>query len=333
MRHQRIGLILLVLTVLGMATSANAQVNPTTLPADCYLFASFRGNGDGLHLAYSTDGLKWTALAGDRSFLTPTVGGKLMRDPCILQGPDGTFHLVWTSGWYEKVIGYASSKDLIHWSEQKAIPVMEHEPTAHNSWAPEVAYDSAWQQYIIFWATTIPGRFPAGETTGDRSGSVVLNHRIYYTITRDFQTFAPTKLLFDPGFSVIDATILKDDAKYVMIFKDETLTPPKKHLRVAFADNIEGPYTNLLEPFTPPGVWVEGPSIIKIGDYRYCYFDMYRDGKYGAMRTKDYKTWEDLTSQLSFSARDIRHGTAFKVGRDVVANLMNSGPIQPTTQP
>ena len=49
-----------------------------------YLFSSFRGNGeDGLHLAYSRDGLKWTPLGGDKSFLKPRLGGNLMRDPCI----------------------------------------------------------------------------------------------------------------------------------------------------------------------------------------------------------------------------------------------------------
>src|SRR3954447_12705738 len=60
---------------------------------DAYLFCSFRGNGeDGLHLAWSNDGLKWTALKADKSFLKPQVGSeKLMRDPCIFQGPDGTF--------------------------------------------------------------------------------------------------------------------------------------------------------------------------------------------------------------------------------------------------
>ena len=59
---------------------------------------------------------------------------KLMRDPSICQVPDGTFHMVWTSSWTDRIIGYASSRDLVHWSEQRAIPVMMHEPTAHNCW-------------------------------------------------------------------------------------------------------------------------------------------------------------------------------------------------------
>ena len=84
---------------------------------DVFLFSCFKGNGeDGLHLAWSADGLKWTPLKNDTSFLKPTVGNdKLMRDPCIIRGPDGLFHMVWTVSWKERGIGYAHSKDLIRW--------------------------------------------------------------------------------------------------------------------------------------------------------------------------------------------------------------------------
>jgi len=43
----------------------------------------------------------------------------------------------------------------------------------------------------------------AGGTSEDQ-----LNHRLYFTTTKDFVNLAPTKLLYDPGFSVIDATFL-----------------------------------------------------------------------------------------------------------------------------
>ena len=126
---------------------------------DVYLFSYFVGQSDGLHLAYSYDGLKWTALNGGRPLMTPTVGkDRLLRDPSIVEGPDGTFHMVWTSSWTDRIIGYASSRDLIHWSEQRALPVMEHEPEALNAWAPELFYDEPSRTYYIYWATTIPGR-------------------------------------------------------------------------------------------------------------------------------------------------------------------------------
>jgi hypothetical protein len=54
---------------------------------DVYLFYYFTQNGqDGLHFAYSYDGLKWDSLNKGQSFLTPSVGkDKLMRDSCIVQ--------------------------------------------------------------------------------------------------------------------------------------------------------------------------------------------------------------------------------------------------------
>ena len=54
-----------------------------------YLFSYFINDSrDGLRLAYSYDGLNWTALNGGKSYLTPAVGkDKLMRDPSICQAP------------------------------------------------------------------------------------------------------------------------------------------------------------------------------------------------------------------------------------------------------
>ena len=50
-----------------------------------YLFSYFINDSkDGLHLAYSYDGLNWLPLHGGRSYLTPAVGkDKLMRDPAF----------------------------------------------------------------------------------------------------------------------------------------------------------------------------------------------------------------------------------------------------------
>ncbi len=180
-----------------------------------YLFSFFRepDGQAGLCLATSTNGLNWTELKppNGKSFLEPQVGGKLMRDPCLRQGPDGVFHLVWTTSWGRPpVFGYASSADLVHWSEERAIPVMENDPTAVNVWAPELFYDEAKQQWLVFWATTIPGKFPETDNSGDQSQQIHYNHRIYYVTTKDFANFSPTKLLYDGGFNVIDATMLAD---------------------------------------------------------------------------------------------------------------------------
>jgi hypothetical protein len=292
---------------------------------DVYLFTYFTRNGeDGLHLAWSEDGYKWEAIAGGRSVLKPEIGSKekLLRDPCIARGPDGTYHMVWTSGWWERGIGYASTKDFITWSEQREIPVMAHEPAARNTWAPEIVFDDAKGEFVIFWATTIPERFP--ETTGASEDQ--LNHRIYATRTADFQTFTPTELFYDPGFSCIDLTFLRADGKQWAIVKDETKFPdPKKHLRLATTASVQGPIGPLGEPFSPSGLWVEGPSAIKIGDWYFVYFEAYMKKHYCAMRSRDLQTWEDVTAQVQFIApgtpERMKHGSVTAVPRALIEQL------------
>jgi PelA/Pel-15E family pectate lyase len=306
-----IAALLLSLIVLD----AQAQT-PAERRSANYLFAYFKNNGeDGLHLAHSRDGLKWRALNEGKPYLTPMVGSqKLMRDPCIIQGPDGVFHMVWTTGWRGQDIGIAHSKDLINWSEQKAIPVMAHEPAAMNCWAPEIFYDDQQKQYLIFWATTIPGRFPATESSGNNG----LNHRIYFVTTKDFTTYSPAKLFYDDGFNVIDATIVKSGGQYVMILKDETQNPVRKNLRITVSDKAAGPYGKASAPFTPD--WVEGPTAIKINDEWIVYFDLYRDKRYGAVKSRDLKNWESVTDKLAMPA-GARHGTVFTVSDEVLSKL------------
>ncbi len=296
-----------------------------------YLFSSFRENGqDGLHLAYSTDGLRWTALNNDASYLAPRVGGNLMRDPCIVQGPDGQFHMVWTTGWWENNIGVAHSRDLIHWSEQAMVPVMAHAPGVMNTWAPEIIYDQARREYRIFWASAVPNTFPETADRGDirSTTGASINHRIYSTTTRDFRTYSETTLFYDGGFVSIDATILRDGDRYLMFIKDETKRPtPEKNIRLAIAAAAGGPYGPASAPFTPPGVWVEGPTAIKIGDYFYVYYDAYIEHRVRAQRSRDLVHWEDITDQISFPA-GTRHGTVFRVNRAVLNRLLAGGSAQ-----
>lgn len=293
-------------------------------PATAYLFTYFTKNGeDGLHLMWSADGYSWEKLNDGKSYLAPKVGkSKLMRDPCIVRAADGTFHMVWTSGWNENNIGYASSKDLITWSEQKEIPVMAHEPGVLNSWAPEITFDDKRGEYLIFWASTIPGKF--SQTAG--SSEEKYNHRMYFTTTKDFASFAPTQLFYDPGFSVIDATFLKTDQGNFLIVKDETRNPPRKYLQIAKAPDMHGPFGELSEPFTPKGLWVEGPTALKVGDDYVVYFDAYTSKHYGALRSHDLKTWEDVTAKLSFPDEGtplrVRHGTIIAVPPDVIRTLL-----------
>jgi len=313
----------------GQTLAPAGEAVPASAAGTCYLFTYFTKNGeDGLHLAWSRDGYTWEALNGGRTFLAPQVGReKLVRDPCAVRGPDGTYHMVWTCGWWENGIGYASTKDFLHWSVQQEIPVMASEPKVRNSWAPEIDYDAKRGEFLIFWASTIPGKFP--ETAGSSESD--LNHRIYCTTTKDFVTFTPTRLFYDPGFSVIDATILPANGRFHLIVKDETVKPPKKHLRIASSDDMAGPYADLGSPFTPAGLWVEGPTAIKIGDEYLVYCEAYMQKHYCAMRSRDLQTWEDVTAKVAFPREGtpgrMKHGTVIAVPAEIVARLQAAAGI------
>ena len=294
----------LVTLVMMFSTSASAK--------DIYVSTSFHEPAnEGLRFIYSYDGIKWNSIEG--TFLAPKVGNqKVMRDPSIVKGPDGTFHLVWTSSWRgDKGFGYASSKDLIHWTEERFITVMD-DPTTVNVWAPELFYDDVKRQYMIIWASCIPGKFPDGLEDHNN------NHRLYYTTTKDFKTFSKAKLLIEPGFSSIDATMVKrGNNDYVMVLKDNTRK--QRNIKVAFAKSPYGPWSEASESFTD--MFCEGPSTAYVDGWYYIYYDSYRQKIYGAHRTKDFKTFEDRTGSVKFPVGH-KHGTVFMASEDIVNNLI-----------
>ena len=294
----------LVTLVMMFSTSASAK--------DIYVSTSFHEPAnEGLRFIYSYDGINWNPIEG--TFLAPKVGNqKVMRDPSIVKGPDGTFHLVWTSSWRgDKGFGYASSKDLIHWTEERFITVMD-DPTTVNVWAPELFYDDVKRQYMIIWASCIPGKFPDGLEDHNN------NHRLYYTTTKDFKTFSKAKLLIEPGFSSIDATMVKrGNNDYVMVLKDNTRK--QRNIKVAFAKSPYGPWSEASESFTD--MFCEGPSTAYVDGWYYIYYDSYRQKIYGAHRTKDFKTFEDRTGIVKFPVGH-KHGTVFMASEDIVNNLI-----------
>jgi len=340
-RNSYVAMMVAAFTALGLALSP-ARTDTNTV----YLFSTFKEpEQDGLRFAYSFDGYHWTKVPG--LFLKARVGGGIMRDPSICRGPDGTWHLVWTTAWRgDKGFGYAHSKDLVHWSEQRFLPVMEHEPDTVNVWAPELFYDAGEERFIICWASTIPGRFPDQREARDN------NHRMYYTTTRDFHTFTPTRLFLDPGFSVIDCQILqvevaasrqsaaqpadsnwrrsaetppqsKDDPAYVLLLKDNTR--PQRNIRVAFGDTPLGPWRDLSTNLTAH--LTEGPCALKIGDDWLIYYESYDAKHYSAMKTRDFQTFTDVTGEMTFPER-LKHGTAFKATRKDLDYLFKVGTQQ-----
>lgn len=312
---------LLKLLILAVIVLFNAQ---EAFAQNAYVFTYFDNSNEsaGMCIAVSYDGYHWTAINDNKPILQPEVGkDKLLRDPSVCQAPDGTFHMVWTTGWHDNCIGYASSKDLLHWSEQKAIPVMEKFPTTRNTWAPELFYDKKSKLYYIYWASTVPGA--KNVSTGCISEDNY-NHRIYYTTTRDFKSFAKTKIFFNPDFNAIDANIIQDPktGEYIMFVKNENLEPAEKNIRVTRTMNLKKGFPTEVSAPISGKEWAEGPAPLFVGDDLLCYFDFYGPHKFGAALSHDRgKTWEDATDRISLPA-GVSHGTIIAVDKAVVDNLV-----------
>jgi hypothetical protein len=323
-----------------------ADVKPSG-DGQVYLYSYFNEpNGfDGLHLAWSEDFFNWTEIPGPH--FRPSLGTesenegvthKIMRDSYLDRGPDGVFHLIWTCAWGGRPdIGYARSTDLVHWTDEKLIPVMaKYADTVENCWAPKMFYDAGEGQWLVFWSSTLDNEmFPRSPVPG-----TTRNHRIWYVTTRDFESFSPPAVLLDPGYSCIDAAMLKDGEKYYLFFKDERANnapedvpqPEYQNIRSASADSPYGPFGNVSATITgenPAGVWLnEGPTPIKLGEWTYVVYDHHgRPQYFGIVRSKDYVDWEDASGMFKMPPR-CKHGHIFRVPRASLDALLTSRNMQ-----
>lgn len=307
-------------------------IAPLRAAQDWFLMTSHKEpeQTDGLHLAVSPDGLQWSVVNEDRSVLAPTLP-EVFRDPSIGRAPDGTYHLVWTVAWSAeryKGIGYCSSTDLVHWSEQRMIPVMEDEPNTEFVWAPELFWDEERGEWMIHWSSSVTGRFP--ETLALFNGRN--NPRIYYTYTRSFQTFTPSRLLFNPDCLAIDSHLYRwADREYCVFFKADRAEEPKRGILMARAPGPTGPYTLAPRMITAPEEgWAEGPCAVRFGDATRLYYAM--RGYSSAYQSTDLHTWTSLRSQIR-PPGGYRHGTIIRIPAQDAQRLLENRYNAPETTP
>ncbi len=142
---------------------------------------------------------------------------------------------------------------------------------------------------------------------------------MYYTTTKDFVTFADTKLFYDPGFSSIDAEIVKmAKGNYVLVVKDNTR--PNRDIKAAFAASPLGPYGAASAAFTEG--YTEGPTVAKVKDKQYLiYYDAYREKKFGARKTSDFIHFTDASSEVDVP-KGHKHGTILMVSKQTLKKLI-----------
>lgn len=285
MRHWLSGLAVLFLLPLAHA-------------AEPMLFVYFKEPANmGVFYAISDDGYNWRTLNNDKPWIGIEHQGELIRDPFIIRGPDKEFHMVWTWAWRGQSIGYAHSRDLVTWSEQRQIPLMADTPGTRNTWAPEIYWSAAKSKWLIIWSSTVEGKH-----TGNR---------IYRAETADFKTVSQPRIFFDPGYDVIDATLIFTRGRHYTVFKDERAEPVHKFMKIADGPTLEGPWGNISEEFTVS--WSEGPSIVQAGGGYIVYYDHYREPRrYEAVRSPDLKQWTPVTDRMRFPEA-CKHGSFLKI--------------------
>ncbi|MBN2037380.1 MAG: glycoside hydrolase family 43 protein [Chitinispirillaceae bacterium] len=309
----------------GMPIPVNSVVD--TNSQTYYLFTYFINLEEGLgaRLALSSDGINFHQHIDGRPILAPLVGvEKLMRDPTIyFEASTETFHMVWTCGWNETGIGYSSSKDLKNWTPQRFLPVGEKITGCACCWAPEIFYDDIKDSLMIFWSTEVG----------------VDGKRAYYVMTKDFQTFSDPAKLFDPGYTEIDAQILKvDEDKYYMFFKDERTSVQAmrqaKNIHYVYGPTPQGPWSGESNGLTAVGY--EGPCAIIIGDEVRLYSDPYMDfastNRMYAVKVADLDASNKLwpvgpTLKTATGNFNWNHSSIIEIPRKYVMHLVFNQPL------
>lgn len=312
---------------------------------DALLLTYFLDNGQhGVNLAASSNGVDFVPLNAGRPIFTPPAwpGQNLTRDASILHR-DGTFHLVWTTQWKGRIFGYASSTNLVDWSEPRQVApfpaARPPEDQPDNIWAPELHWDPVAQEYFILFASTTPRERndDDGSNNNGKPGSQYDN-RMYITRTRDFVHFTDAELFFDRGFASIDAVMRRDEARarWVMVIKcsrDETLDwMPGRNLWLTYTGldltrrdftPLQGPIAGNHSPMfsdpAPRKSMAEGPALLWYRDRWLLLWDEPAGGGFQLATSPDLETWTH--QRAARLPRPGLHGTLFLAPRAAVGWL------------
>ncbi|MFC7597013.1 family 43 glycosylhydrolase [Terrabacter sp. GCM10028922] len=339
------------------AASGTRTITLTVLPLpkkealEGYAFAYFTGEGtaDGeqMYMAASrgNDPLHWDELNGGRPILTSTEGEQGVRDPFIIRSPEGDkFYLIATdlkiygNGDWDRSQRHGSryievweSTDLVNWGQQRHVRVSPDE--AGNTWAPEAYYDDSIGAYVVFWASKL-------YASSDPQHTGNTYNKMLYATTRDFRTFSAPKVWVDPGYSVIDSTVIKHDGAYYRFTKDErnntSTTPCSKFILEQKSTSLRSTDWGFVKDCigkattTSPGInQGEGPTVFKSNteDKWYVFIDEFGGRGYVPFETTDLDSGAFTMSQNYELPGRPRHGTVMPVTKAELERL-KAGPTK-----
>ncbi|MDI6105143.1 Ig-like domain repeat protein [Actinoplanes sp. NEAU-A12] len=308
-----------------------------------YLFSYFTGEGtaDGEQLYFgvskANDPLSYREVNNAKPVLTSTLGTKGLRDPFIIRSPEGDkFYQIATDlkihgngNWDasqrtgSKSIMVWESTDLVNWTDQRLVKVSPD--TAGNTWAPEAYYDPTLGAYVVFWASKLYDAADTGHTGGTYN-------KMMYATTRDFHTFSEAKVWVDPGYSVIDSTMIDHNGTYYRFTKDErnnsSTSPCSKFIIEEKSTSIlSTDYSFVKDCIGAGGVSAgEGPLVFKSNteDRWYLFVDEYGGQGYVPFTSTDLEAGQ-WTKAPSYSLpKRPRHGTVLPVTQEEYDRLLTT---------
>lgn len=306
-----------------------------------YLFAYFTGNtvnGENIYFAASQDGFNYDELNGGEYVLTSEKGEKGLRDPYIMRSHEGDkFYMIATDlsigrngDWGRaqnagsQAIMVWESTDLINWSKQRMVTITDS-IDAGCTWAPEAYYDEITGEYVVFWASKI----------ADDNYSL---QRIYYSKTRDFNTFTKPQVWIDrKTASTIDTTVVAGNDGYLYrISKNEgnaTLEDGTKvtgsTVYMERSKSLFGTWTKVEAPSLEEIGGVEGPTSFKLNsddadEDTWCLLLDHFGGKgYAPVVTTDLAKGEFKVPAKYNLPKAPRHGTVLNITSDEYKALVD----------
>lgn len=340
-------LLSLFLSVLMLATSlpfaglsASAADESSNLPKStngAYLFAYFRNdakstNGENIFYAVSKDGYNYEALNGGVPVASASQGTGHSRDPYIMKAQDGAeykYYMVATDAntndnYNNTGLHTWGSNDLITWNElanpQFATNKGGAKTITNMCWAPEAIWDPVAKEYMVYFATN------EADSAANESA------KIYYSYTKDFRNFSEKKVLFDPGYGVIDADITPYKNGYVMMYKKEAKSGTgAKKVWYTFKtgkspSNSDGEYdaanAKIFESAT--NTQAEGPQVFPIaGTSSYgVLVDYFSNGGFGFSYTSDFESYTKISADnCSINHLNPSHGCVIPISDMEYYNL------------
>jgi len=302
-----------------------------------YLFVHFKEkrtpDGEQVYFGISKDGYHWEEVNNGNPVLWSYFGDKGVRDHTIIRTKNNEFVILSTDlslsygmlnqykhSWKEisengsKYLSMWRSKDLIHWDTQKLIHLGEDDFGC--LWAPDMIYDRKKDDYIIHWSSS-------------HKNDHYTKKAIYYSRTKNFETFSAPKLLYEKADSgVIDSAMYEENGHYYLFVKSEAAPATMILLR---SDSPTGPFERI-EAFDQSmsllqqGMY-EAPTAVKAKDGNWLLFLDY----YGiAAEEQVYVPF--ISNQLSegvFTRSDesfsfpygFKHGTILEITNDEYTRL------------